>query len=122
MQPIVNPVCKYTLAAFGQWGYLGAFLGVMLFVSIFTVTTGALILLVLAEKLSPVEIGVVAGAGAVLGDLLIFRFVKDTLAEELEQIYNNFGGRHLKTLFHTKYFSWLFPVFGAIVIESPLKD
>lgn len=110
------------LLQFGQLGYIGAFLGGMLFVSTFTITTGALILLVLAERLSPVEIGLVAGAGAVLGDLLIFRFVKDNLAKELGEIYNSFGGRHLTAVFSTKYFSWLFPVFGAIVIASPLPD
>lgn len=106
------------LLQFGELGYIGAFVGGMLFVSTFTVTTGVLILLVLAERLSPVEIGLVAGAGAVLGDLLIFRFVKDNLAKELGDIYNNFSGRHLTAVFNTKYFSWVFPVFGAIVIAS----
>ncbi|KKR78269.1 MAG: hypothetical protein UU23_C0001G0033 [Candidatus Curtissbacteria bacterium GW2011_GWA1_40_9] len=110
------------LLQFGQWRYIGAFLGGMLFVSTFTVTTGALILLVLAEKLSPIEIGVVAGAGAVLGDLLIFRFVKDNLTKELGEIYSIFGGKHLTAVLNTKYFSWVFPVFGAIVIASPLPD
>ena len=124
---IVFSLSKYEpfhnfLLQFGQWGYLGAFLGGMLFVSTFTVATGALILLVLAERLSPIEIGLVAGAGAVLGDLLIFRVVKDNLTKELREIYNNFGGKHLTAVFNTKYFSWVFPVFGAIVIASPLPD
>ena len=107
----------------GTLGYLGAFLAGMLFVSTFTVATGAIILLVLAESLSPIEIGIIAGLGAVVGDFIIFRFVKDDLAREIRDIYNKFdGGHHLKKVLHTKYFSWTFPVLGAAIIASPLPD
>lgn len=103
-------------------GYLGAFLAGVLFVSTFTVATGAVILLVLAEKLSAIEIGLIAGAGGVIGDLLIFRFVKDNLEEEIKPLYESLGGNHLTKILHTKYFKWTFPVFGALVIASPLPD
>lgn len=107
----------------GSLGYIGAFLAGALFVSTFTVTTGAVILLVLAETLSPLEIGVIAGLGAVLGDLLIFRFVRDDLEKEVKLIYNKIDSdHHLRKLFHTKYFAWTLPVFGAAIIASPLPD
>ncbi len=106
----------------GDLGYIGAFLAGILFVSTFTISTGAVILLVLAEKLSPIELGIIAGAGAVIGDLLIFKFVKDNLISEVEPIYNQLGGKHLTSLLHTKYFSWSLPVIGAIIIASPLPD
>lgn len=107
----------------GGWGYLGAFIAGMLFVSTFTVATGAIILLVLAEELSPIEIGIVAGMGAVVGDLIVFRFVKDNLTEEVLSIYNQIDGHHhIAKLFHTKYFPWTLPVIGAIIIASPLPD
>lgn len=111
------------LLGLGDMGYVGAFIGGILFVSTFTVATGAVILLILAERLSAIEIGLIAGLGAVIGDLIIFRFVKDKLAAELTDIYNYFDGdHHFKELFHTKYFAWVFPVFGAIIIASPLPD
>ena len=107
----------------GNFGYVGAFLAGILFVSTFTVATGAIILLVLAETLSPIEIGVIAGLGAVVGDFAIFRFVKDDLEREVNQIYNKIdGNHHLKKVFHTKYFSWTLPVIGAVIIASPLPD
>ena len=107
----------------GNLGYIGAFIAGMLFVSTFTVATGAVILLVLAEKLSPVEIGIIAGFGAVLGDFTIFKFVKDGLVNEIQEVYEKIDhNNHLLKLLHTKYFSWMFPVFGAIVIASPLPD
>lgn len=112
----------YFLLHLGSLGYLGAFFAGMLFVSTFTVATGAVILLVLAEQLSPLEIGIIAGAGAVVGDFTIFRFIKDNLTKEITPIYNKLGGKHLTTILHTKYFSWTLPVLGAIIIASPLPD
>lgn len=104
-------------------GYFGAFISGMLFVWTFTAATGALMLLILAETLSPIEIGLIAGLGAITGDLLIFRFVKDGLAGEINDIYNHIDHKkHFKKLFHSKYFSWTLPVIGAIIIASPLPD
>lgn len=107
----------------GGFGYVGAFIAGIFFVSIFTVTTSALVLLILAERLSPVEIGLIAGLGAVVGDLFIFRLVKDNLAGEINDIYNHVDRKnHLKKVFHSKYFNWTLPVVGAILIASPLPD
>ena len=111
------------LLRLGSFGYLGAFLAGTLFVSIFTVATGALILFTLAEYLHPVEIALIAGLGAVVGDLIIFRLVKDNLVGEIEDIYkNHLGGKDISRLLHTKYFHWTLPVIGAIIIASPLPD
>lgn len=106
----------------GNLGYIGAFIAGILFVSTFTVATGAVILLTLAERLSPTEIGIIAGAGAVIGDFIIFRFIKDNLFEEITPLYNRLGGTHLTTVLHTKYFTWTLPVIGALIIASPLPD
>lgn len=107
----------------GNYGYLGAFLAGILFVSTFTVATGAVILLVLAEKLSPIEIGIIAGLGAVFGDFVIFKFIKDDLAGEITEIYNHIDGKHhMRRILHTKYFGWFLPVLGAIIIASPFPD
>jgi len=107
----------------GNFGYVGAFIAGILFVSTFTVSTGAIILLVLVEQLSPIEIGIIAGFGAVIGDFFIFRFIKDNLAQEINSIYEHLdGNHHIKRIFHTKYFSWTLPVIGAIIIATPFPD
>lgn len=107
----------------GELGYLGAFIAGVLFVSTFTVATGAVILLILAETLSSIEIGLIAGLGAVLGDLMIFKFIKDNLTNELENIYNHVdSNHHFIKILHSKYFSWTLPVLGALIIASPLPD
>lgn len=104
------------------FGYIGAFIGGMLFVSTFTVATGALLLLILSEKISPVEIGMIAGFGAVISDVIIFHIVKDTLKDDIKDLYIRFGGKHLSHVLHTKYFHWTLPVIGALIIASPLPD
>ena len=106
----------------GSFGYIGAFIAGMLFVSTFGFATGAVTLLVLAEKLNIFELGIIAGAGGVLGDFLLFRFVKDRLIDEVAPIYEKIEGNHLHKILHTKYFRWMFPVIGAIIIASPLPD
>ncbi|KKR33741.1 MAG: hypothetical protein UT63_C0012G0020 [Candidatus Gottesmanbacteria bacterium GW2011_GWC2_39_8] len=111
-----------TLIHLGNYGYIGAFFAGILFVSTYTVSIGALLLLILAEYLNPIEIALIAGIGAVLGDYTIFRLVKDNLVDELADIYNKFGGKHLSHLLHTRYFSWTLPVIGALIIASPLPD
>jgi hypothetical protein len=104
-------------------GYLGAFIAGILFVSTFTVATSALVLLTLAEVLSPIEIALIAGLGAVVGDLLIFHLIKDSLFDEIKYIYNKIDHKNnLKKLFHSKYFNWMLPIIGAIIIASPLPD
>lgn len=107
----------------GNFGYVGAFIAGILFVSMFTVATSGLILLTLVETLSPVEIGLIAGLGAVVGDLLIFSLVKDNLSNEIKTIYKHIDKKNqLKKLFNSKYFNWMLPFIGAIIIASPFPD
>lgn len=107
----------------GGFGYIGAFIAGVFFVSTFTVATSALVLLILAETLSPLEIGLIAGLGAVVGDMTIFHFIKDNLTDEVEDVYNQVDKkRHLKKLFHSRYFNWMMPVLGAVIIASPFPD
>ncbi len=110
------------LLSIGSLGYIGAFLGGILLVSSFTVAPGAVILLILVEKLNPWEIALLGGLGGVVGDFVIFKFVKDDLVQEVKPLFDKFGGKHLATLLHSKYFSWSLPVIGALLIASPLPD
>jgi hypothetical protein len=106
----------------GDYGYFSAVLAGALFVSTFTMATGILILTTLATTLSPIEIILLAGLGAVLADILIFKWVRNGVDKEVEPIYRQLTGGHFKKLFHTKYFGWTLPVLGTLMIISPLPD
>jgi len=120
---IQNKTFHALLFHLGTFGYLGAFIGGALFVSTFTVSIGTAILLILAENYSPVFLGIIAGLGAVAGDLTIFQFVHSRgFVEEVKHLFEFFGSDKIHHLLHTKYFSWTLPVVGALIIASPLPD
>lgn len=106
----------------GSFSYLGAFVAGIFFVSTFTVATGGLVLLILARSLDPIILVIVAASGALIGDLLLFRFLKNGVTREVENLYNTFGGKHLNHILHSQYFHWTLPVIGALIIASPLPD
>jgi hypothetical protein len=107
----------------GSWGYVGAFIGGILFVSTFTVATGSIVLLILAEKLSIIEMGLIAGLGGAIGDLIIFHFIRNKgLIDEIKHFFQYLGGDRISHLLQTKYFTWTLPVMGALIIASPLPD
>lgn len=120
---VKNEIFHSFLLHLGSLGYLGAFIGGILFSSTFTVSIGAVILMILAETLHPLEVALLAGLGGVLCDLTIFHFIRSKgLTEEIKHLFQYFGGDKISHLIHTKYFSWTLPVLGALIIVSPLPD
>jgi len=106
-----------------KFGYLGAVFSGFLFTSTFTVATGGLLLANFAKVLDPFWLILCSVSGALIGDMLIFLFVKDKVSEDITPVYEHFLAKnHLKKLIHTKYFSWTLPVVGALIIASPFPD
>lgn len=111
-----------TINKIGSFGYFGALITGVLFVSTFTVAPAVAILYHLAQILNPWGIAVMAGLGAMIGDYIIFKFIRDQIFDELKPLFDKFGGTLIKKLFFTPYFSWLVPILGAAVIASPIPD
>lgn len=106
-------------------GYFGVFLTGIFFISTFTVTPATAILFLMLDRFSIPEIALIAGIGSVVGDFIIFRFIKDDLVDELKDVFKKVGGDSMIRLHwvaHTRYFGWLGPVIGALIIASPLPD
>jgi hypothetical protein len=94
-------------------------------VSTFTVVPATALLFLLAENLNIFAVSALAGLGAVLGDYTIFKFVKEDLTDELKRIFRQVAGENILQfhwIIHTKYFAWLGPVLGALIIASPFPD
>ncbi len=106
----------------GSLGYIGALVAGFLFVSTYTVLPAGYVLFELAKHLNPLEIAIVAGIGSMLGDYIIFRFIRDKVTKELKPYLAKVGTPKLKRLFKTPYFAWLLPLSGALIIASPLPD
>lgn len=116
------PFIKNIISYIGNFGYLGAFFVGILFVSVFTVAPASVVLFYLADSLNPLGIALAAGAGSLIGDYLIFRYLKDKVFEELRPVFLHHEGKLLRKLFKTPYFAWIVPILGAIIVMSPFPD
>jgi uncharacterized membrane protein YdjX (TVP38/TMEM64 family) len=103
-------------------GYFGTFLAGIFFVSTFTVAPASVVLFKFAQIYNPILIALTAGLGGVIGDYIIFRFLKDNVFEEIKPVFTKLGGSHLAQLMHTPFFAWFAPFVGALIIASPFPD
>jgi uncharacterized membrane protein YdjX (TVP38/TMEM64 family) len=101
----------------------GNFLAGIFFTSIFT-TPPAIAALAEIARTSPLILTAFIGAGgAVIGDLIIFHFVRDRFAENLGNILEyKKAGKRLKKLMQFKMFHQITFLIGGIIIASPLPD
>lgn len=106
----------------GDYGYMGAFITGVLFVSSFTVATSTVLIALLSESVHPLTIGLIGGLGAVIGDLIIFRFIKDDLAKELSLVFGKYGTSYVKHILKSRYVAWTLPIIGVFILASPLPD
>jgi uncharacterized membrane protein YdjX (TVP38/TMEM64 family) len=118
-----HAIIKGIIAGTSQLGYFGIFFAGFFIVSTFTVVPATLLLSELSQTYGLWETVVLATIGAVLGDYIIFRFIKDAASEEFASILEFISKeKHLYKLFHSPFFAWVTPVIGAAVIASPLPD
>ena len=57
-----------------------------------------------------------------IGDLLIFRFVKDKLSEDLLNLIKTSKSERLTSVIKIRGLKWMMPLIGALIIASPLPD
>lgn len=102
--------------------FIGSFIAGILFVSVFTAAPATVALGEIAQSNSVIVVAIIGGLGALLGDLIIFRFVKDKLSEDLLYLLRTPGSERLTSIFKMRIFQWLVPFMGALIIASPLPD
>lgn len=110
------------LASTQEWRILGSLLAGIFFVSVFTVAPASVVLVEIAKANSLLEVALVGGIGALIGDLLIFRFIKDNLAEDILWLIRRTKQERIVSIFRLKLFRWLIPFIGALIVASPLPD
>jgi hypothetical protein len=88
-----TPFAEAFLIRIGEWGYFGAVLTGILSVMTFSAAPALVILYYLSESLNIIELSLLAGLGSVLGDFIIFSFMKDKVFEELEPIITKLSRR-----------------------------
>ena len=114
MEDLINSAADFEI--------LGILIAGMLFTSVFT-TAPAIVFLGKLGQVEPLWLVAVVGAfGALLGDAIIFRFVKDSLVKDMETLVSLARPKRLRHIFHLKFFRWFTTFIGALIIASPLPD
>lgn len=103
-----------------EWRVLGTVLAGMFFVSIFTAAPAGVILFEIAAANSIWEVALLGGIGGLLGDLIIFRFVKDNLTQDIRWLVKKTKLKRITHIFRLKLFTWTIPFIGALIVAFPL--
>lgn len=102
---------------------LGSFITGLFFTSVFTTVPAIVTLGELARIHSIVPVAFFGALGAVIGDLVIFRFVRDRFSEHVLELVNHRNmARKMRMFLELKLFRWLSFFVGGLIIASPLPD
>lgn len=110
------------LASMETFSPLVSFAAGIFFTSVFTTAFATVVFAELARDHSLVLTALFGGAGALLGDYIIFRFVRDTLLEDIRGLLAISHADRFAEIFRLQLFRFLAPFFGAVIIASPLPD
>ncbi|HLC19612.1 MAG TPA: hypothetical protein VJK72_01750 [Candidatus Nanoarchaeia archaeon] len=107
-------------ASLAGFGYFGTFLAGLFYTYSFTAGPATAILLILSTEQNIFLATFVAGFGALISDLFIFKFVRFSLMDEIEQLSQTKVLRRLK--FPVSFNTYFFPILAGFIIASPLPD
>lgn len=105
-----------------HFGWLGIVLSGIFFTSIFTTLPSLILLGEFIQTEHILTIAFFGAFGAMIGDYIIFHFVKSRISEDVEYVLTFSRTKRLKEIFKTKLFKFFVPFIGALVIASPLPD
>lgn len=101
---------------------LACFIAGIFFTSAFTIAPSSIFLVHIANSLPVHTVAIWGGLGAVVGDLILFLFIRDRFANDLLKSLKPSLIKHIFKSFHLGFFKWFSPVLGAFIIASPLPD
>jgi uncharacterized membrane protein YdjX (TVP38/TMEM64 family) len=116
-------ILETAIVHLGPLKLVGAFIAGMFFTSVFTTVPSLTLLSEIAHFQDPFLVAAIGGAGAVLGDLVIFTFVRDRFSHDLQELFSiKHSQERLRKLSQIKFFRWFILFFGGLIIASPLPD
>jgi hypothetical protein len=101
---------------------IGSLIAGIFFVSVFTAAPATIVLAEIAKANSIIFVAFFGGLGAMVGDFIIFRFMRDRLSEDFMHLVKKSGLERWGSIFKLKLFRWFLPLLGAVIIASPLPD
>lgn len=101
---------------------LEAFVAGFFFTSLLTIAPAGVAFAEMMQFASIADVAFWGALGAVVGDLVIFLYVRDAITDELMSLLRGPWGRKITALFKSPFLSWAVPVAGALFIALPIPD
>jgi len=109
-----------------QYGIFGGLVAGLLFPFTFTSASAGVFLVELGRFYNPLLIALIAGIGAMVSDLLMFRFLKEGIVDEIKLIGKVLLSiptlQRMENLTKKKVWLWGIPFVASVLIASPLPD
>lgn len=110
------------LTATQEQAYIGSFIAGIFFTSIFTIAPASIAFAVIAHSTSAYTVALWGALGAMMGDLLLFLFIRDIFADDVDGITAVRKWKRSLVRPHLGFFRFIMPIVGALIIASPLPD
>ena len=110
------------LAAAGDGILFTSFVAGLFFTSFFTTPPAIAVLGELAQEGNLFFVVVVGAVGAVIGDYILFMFVRDRVAADAKELISGPKLKRFMRILKRGHFRRVLPVIGALIIASPLPD
>ncbi len=102
---------------------LTAFFAGIFFTSVFTTAIGSAAFVVLGiDGYNPFIVGIVGGIGALVGDTLIFKFIRNDLQADVVYLLRLHKRKSFSKLSSLPLIHFFLPILGGFIIASPLPD
>ncbi len=105
-----------------QSSLLASFIAGIFFTSLLTISPASIVLAELGTRAAPLEVAFFGALGALVGDMLLFYFVKDKISQDIGELLKKGIQHYHLDMLHSKYARWVLPTLGAFIIASPLPD
>lgn len=116
-------ILSHLLFLTGKTLFLNSFISGFFFTSVFTTAPAIAALGEIARANSLFFTALFGALGAMCGDFLIFRFMRDSFSGHLIELVKTKGTRkRIKSIFKLRFFRWLTFLIGGLIIASPLPD
>ena len=103
-------------------GYFGTFLTGIMYTYGFTAAPATFIFLILAKHQNIYAAALIGGLGALLSDLIIFKLIRVSFADEVEKLSKEKIFVNINNRMPNAFKKNLFPVLAGFIIASPLPD
>lgn len=120
---VATGVLEQLLVSIQGFGLLSSFIAGLFFTSVFTTAPAIVALGEIAQVNALYTTAFFGALGAVVGDVIIFCFVRDRFSKHVMDLVKESGMRkRFKTLLRLRFFRWFTFLIGGLIIASPLPD